>query len=190
MHRQTLIKRCIVAKRQIASWESTPWVGGMRASWEFACRLSEALGEAGEPLYSLNYRFSTKSLIKNFLIEFKVAFHEYLQLQWSTPHAKFLSSSRIAPRCAVDMQNERCIICIICSAPPLLSAMFLKMHCVILWVSLQDTVSTARNPDAFFFVFGSLLFRKFSSIINNPTCVGGSFSLQTCSHLEGIWFWI
>lgn len=55
----------------------------MQASWELACRLSEALGEAGEALYSFNYRFSTKSLIKDFLIEFKAALmiHEYLQLQ-------------------------------------------------------------------------------------------------------------
>lgn len=51
----------------------------MQASWELACRLSEALGEAGEALYSFNYRFSTKSLIKDFLIEFKAALmiHEY-----------------------------------------------------------------------------------------------------------------
>lgn len=45
----------------------------MQASWELACRLSEALGGAGEPLYSLNYRFSTKSLIKDFQIAFKAA---------------------------------------------------------------------------------------------------------------------
>lgn len=56
----------------------------MQASWELACRLSEALGEAGEPLYSRNYRFSTKSLIKDFLIELKVAFQE--NLQCSTSH--------------------------------------------------------------------------------------------------------
>lgn len=62
----------------------------MQASWELACRLSEALGEAGEPLYSLNYTFSTKSLIKDFLIEFEVALtiHEQLQLQRGAAHAQ------------------------------------------------------------------------------------------------------
>lgn len=75
----------------------------MQASWDLACRLSEALGEAGEPLYSSNYRFSTKSLIKDFLIELKLAFQENLQLQCSTLHATFYiqPSRRIA-------QDDRC----------------------------------------------------------------------------------
>lgn len=39
--------------------------------WELVRRLSGTLGEDGEPLYSLNYTPSTKTLIKNFLTELK-----------------------------------------------------------------------------------------------------------------------
>lgn len=44
-------------------WESSPLertspAAGIQASWELACGLSEALGEAGEPLHSFNYRLA------------------------------------------------------------------------------------------------------------------------------------
>lgn len=39
----------------------------MQTSWELACRLSEVVEEAGGPLYSHNYRFSTKRF-KAFLL--------------------------------------------------------------------------------------------------------------------------
>lgn len=63
-------------------------MGGMQASWELACRLSEAVGGAGELLYSFNYRLA-QSLI-DFLIEFNVALTSllYLQLHFSVLHAK------------------------------------------------------------------------------------------------------
>lgn len=69
----------------------------MRASWELACRLSEALRGAGEALYALNYRFSTKSLIRGFLIEYKVAFHECLRVYGAVRH---VPHSLLAPRAA------------------------------------------------------------------------------------------
>lgn len=69
----------------------------MRASWELACRLSEALRGAGEALYALNYRFSTKSLIRGFLIEFKVAFHECLRVYGAVWH---VLRSLLAPHAA------------------------------------------------------------------------------------------
>lgn len=88
----------------------------MQASWELACRLSEALGEAGEALYSFNYRFSTKSLIKDFLIEFKAALmiHEYLQLQ-CVEHRITCEIKKIEPlyctRCAMHIWNVDILYC-------------------------------------------------------------------------------
>lgn len=59
-----------------------------------------SLGEAGEPLYSVNYRFSTKSLIKDFPIEFEAALtiHEYLPLHCITSHVKWTLAPRHVPR--------------------------------------------------------------------------------------------
>lgn len=54
-----------------------------RVCWELVRRLSETLVEAGEPLYSLNYMLSTKSLIKNFLTELKVPRHHCLKLPYN-----------------------------------------------------------------------------------------------------------
>lgn len=42
-----------------------------RVCWELVRRLSGTVREEGEPLYSLNYTLSTKTLIKNSLTELK-----------------------------------------------------------------------------------------------------------------------